>query len=79
MNNPQFFALLLPEEHVLGRKEEIILKIQWWTGIVDRADNLKEYTGASFGSSRKNSHVSAEHHSIWYNKNLFIEQTVEYE
>jgi hypothetical protein len=70
--------MLLPEEYVvLGRKEEIISKIQWWTGIVDRADNLKKSTGASFGSSRNNSHISGEQHSIRYNKKFIIEQTVE--
>jgi hypothetical protein len=38
--------MLLPEEYVvLWIKEEIISKIQWWTGTVGRADNLKEFTG----------------------------------
>ena len=76
---PQFFAMLLPEEYVvLGRKEEIISKIQWWTGTVDREDNLKESIGASFGSSRMNSQITGQQHSIWYNKKFIMEQTVEY-
>jgi hypothetical protein len=42
-------------------------------------DNIKESTGASFGSSRINSQISGQQHSIWYNKKFIIEQTVEYE
>ena len=72
--------MLLPEEYVvLGRKEEIITKMQWWTGTVDLADNIKESTGASLGCSRINSQISGQQHSIWYNKKFIIEQTVEYE
>jgi len=56
--------MLLAEEYfVLGRMEEIVSKIQWWTGTVDGAHNLKESIGASFGSSRINSHISGELHS----------------
>jgi hypothetical protein len=62
---------------VLGRKEEIISKIQWWTGTVDRVDNLKMSTGTLFGSSRNNSHISGKQHSIWYNKKFSIEKTAE--